>query len=169
MRKFLFLTTLTVVFATFGLSAQNIALWTEALPGCRVPLDISNLPEKIFAQKTEEIAIPSGKVEIDEANPLKDTIHKIASMTVTGLVWSNKASERRVLMGDIVMREGQAIPAYVFDDGREYVLTQIDKASLRFQIKDPTGENPLVFEVPFGLKNPLKNESSFSGNKNANK
>jgi hypothetical protein len=93
---------------------------------------------------------------------MKDIVDKVASLKVTGLIWSDNSEDKRVLMGDIVMREGQSIPAYVFDDGKSYVLTEIARNYLKFKIEEGDPSNSVVFNVPFGLKDSLKNESNFS-------
>lgn len=148
------LTTVCLMGLAALLIGEEVELWRTKLPGFRKAYDISKLPEKLFAAKTEVGAvIDTGDSETQAL------IDRLSSLTVTGLMWSNVRAERRVLMGDIVMREGQSIPSYIFGDGQYYVLKEILKDRLRFVLGNIG--NPNSFEVPFGLKDPLKNESRF--------
>ncbi len=145
--------------------ADEVALWKEKVPGYRKPVDLTLLPEKIFGLR----ALPEVMSSDNENAKLKSEAEKVASLKITGLIWSDKRQERRVLMGDIVMREGQAIPSYVFNDGRYYILVEIGKDRLRFRSEDVDQSNPFAFEVPFGLKNPVRNQSDFSSSKDDKK
>lgn len=145
--------------------ADEVLLWKEKMPGYRKPFETALLPEKVFSSKTQ----PENNDAAAMDSKLKSEVDKISSLKVTGLVWSDQRENRRVLMGDIVMREGQAIPAYVFNDGRVYVLTEIGRSSLRFRSEGTDQSNPFAFEVPFGLKNPIRNQSDFSSSKDDKK
>lgn len=145
--------------------ADGMTLWQEKMPGYRKPFDTTLLPEKVFSSKTQVETNSAAAMD----SKLKSEIDKLASLKVTGLVWSDQRENRRVLMGDIVMREGQAIPAYVFEDGRVYVLLEIGRSSLRFRAEGADQSNPFAFEVPFGLKNPIRNQSDFSSSKDDKK
>jgi|GEM_PF-2356267 hypothetical protein len=139
-----------------GASAQNVPLWNKALPGTRKAMDLSGLPDGVFTAHTEVVEKKAAPVDVDNGYAAK-----ISSLKITGLVWSLTPAERRVLMGDIVMREGQSIPPYVFDDGKTYTLKKIEKDRLDFETLDDTS-NTVAFQVMFGLKESLKNESSYS-------
>ena len=140
---------------------QEVALWKEKLPGFRKPYDVALLPDNIFALKADT----GGDTEGEASAKAKAEADKVAALKVTGLVWSNDRESRRVLMADLVMREGQAIPSYVFNDGRYYVLVEILKDRLRFRSQGEDLANAFTFEVPFGLKNAIRNQSDFSAQK----
>ena len=161
MKKIAMIVTALMAFALTG-GAETVTLWHEKLPGFRKPLEITGLPEKLFGLKMADSPVMS-----DADSQLKAVIDKISALTVTGLVWSEQPEERRVLMGDLVMREGQAIPSYVFQDDQNYVLQEIAQNHLKFS--SHTGNDLSTFNVPFGLKEALKNESSFSAGKDAKK
>ena len=153
------LSVLCMMFSTLVASAETLSLWKELLPGYRKLLAVSSLPDKMFSPKMEA---PSAQAPVDNDAAMKEIVDKVAALKVTALVWSDVPADKRVLMGDIVMREGQSIPSYVFNDNKYYVLTEIDKNYLRFKMQDGDLTNPVVFNVPFGLKDNLKNESNFS-------
>ena len=163
MKNFLKIAAMLVVVSTSF--ADEVALWKEKMPGYRKPYDLTFLPEKIFGSRQTAEAVNNEAQD----SKLKAEVDKISSLKVTGLVWSDRRQDRRVLMGDIVMREGQAIPSYVFNDGRFYILVEIGKNSLRFRSENPDQSNPFAFEVPFGLKNPVRNQSDFSSSKDDQK
>ena len=152
MRKFLIA---ALCVAALCVQAQNISLWKTALPGHRKALDVSTLPEGIFASHAEVVA------KKDTAAVDNGYATKLAALKITALVWSDTPGESRVLMGDIVMKEGQDMPQYIFNDGKVYTLKKIEKDRLDFETMDDSS-NPVAFQVSFGLKESLKNESSYS-------
>jgi hypothetical protein len=164
--KKLFLLALCVM--ALPLLAEETALWRNTLPGLRVATEVEGLPAKLFTMKAgnrpDNAELPS-----DPDAAYQSIVSKIKAMPVTGLVWSNVGSERRVLIGDLVLREGQSIPAYVFNDGKYYILVEILQDKLHFQIQEADMTTPFAFDVPFGLKESLKNKSDYSVGADAKK
>ncbi len=157
--KVLFFIFAITVSSVYVAQAETLTIWTEKLPGFRKALSLADLPERIFGVR---VMSASNAPAATEDARLSAGMAKLATLPVTGLLWSDLAGERRVLMGDIVMREGQAIPSYVFNDKSYYILVCIGQDKLQFKMMEGNLENPVVFEVPFVLKESLKNESNFS-------
>lgn len=158
MKKIFSLVVFVAVASCVG--AQEVSLWSRLLPGYRKALAVDNLPERLFGVKiqinTEEN--PNNK----EDTRLQEAVAKVGALPVTGLVWSDDSKSRRVLMGDVVLREGQAIPSYVFNDGRFYTLVGISQNSLSFSMQEGSFGSAVNFEIPFGLTEPIKNSSKYS-------
>jgi hypothetical protein len=138
---------------------EEVSLWSSKLPGFRKLVDTSALPERLFSIKVETTS--TGPQSPDD--PLADAIQKVGTLPVSGLVWSHRGSERRVLIGDFVLREGQAIPAYVFKDGRYYTLEEIFPNRLRFKAQTADLAQSLIFEIRFDFTNKVNNQSKYSG------
>jgi len=161
-----------LVCAAVASHAQVLQLWGEKLPGFRKTVALGVMPDELFGLKITETG-----PRVDDADArMQSYIAKITNLPVTGLVWSDKANERRVLMGDLILRPGQAIPKYVFGEKEKeiYVLREVSEDKLLFAVQtqedDADAANSFTFTVPFGLKDPVRNESSFgTGSKDAKK
>ena len=138
--------------------ADTLALWKLKLPGYRHSEDISILPAQLFGSTAPVDALKNKEV-VDER--LTEAMAKLSGLPVTALVWSKVPEERRVLMGDVVLSEGQSIPSYVFDDQKYYIVQSIGQHSIKFKVQAESFADPLVFDVPFSFKTSLKNSSDF--------
>lgn len=160
MRKILLFTLAVVASAAFAQqSISELNLWKNKQAGWRVDLSIDDLPAGVFSTKVEEVVIVD-EIEGDDSE-LQSMRAKIMGLPISGIVWSAKATERRVLIGDLVMREGQAIPAYVFGDGKYYNLIEISQGNLRFSIQQESFADPIEFDIKFSLTDPVSNSSEY--------
>jgi hypothetical protein len=150
------------LFLGFGsVWAEELALWTKFLPDYRVVASTDELPEHLFGVKVRSVDVNYSK-DGAASSRTQTAIAKIKSLPITGLVWSADSHGRRVLMGDIVLREGQAIPNYVFNDGWFYTLTSISQNTLSFSMQEGPFGTPESFDVSFGLTEPVQNTSTYS-------
>lgn len=151
---------LSVLLASFAM-AEQLGLWTRLLPTARVALETQALPQQLFGGKMQTAPVDM-TAQADMNTQLQGAIARLQALTVTALVWSSEPQNRRVLMGDIVLREGQSIPSYVFGDGRFYTLKNIFQNSLTFSMQEGAFGTPESFSISFELTDPIKNTSKYS-------
>jgi hypothetical protein len=140
-----------LVLAASCVFAEELSLWTRLLPSYRQEIAVNALPDGLFAVKSLTVRAQA-----------QAAIDKLKTLPVTGIIWSKNPGQRRVLMGDIVLAAGQAIPSYVFNDGMFYTLIGISQNNLSFRMQEGPFGTSETFDIYFELAEPVKNSSRYS-------
>ncbi len=152
-----------LVLAASCVFAEELSLWTRLLPSYRQEIAVNALPDGLFAVKSLTVrAQAQASEDTKENTQAQAAIDKLKTLPVTGIIWSKNPGQRRVLMGDIVLAAGQAIPSYVFNDGMFYTLIGISQNNLSFRMQEGPFGTSETFDIYFELAEPVKNSSRYS-------